>query len=32
MPDINQALERFEKAIDMSFAGNIPNSLLARLV
>jgi len=28
--DINQALERFEKSVDMSFAGNIPSSLLAR--
>ena len=30
MPDINQALDRFEKAVDMSFAGAIPSSLLAR--
>jgi len=30
MPNVNQALDNFKKAIDMSFAGNIPNSLLAR--
>lgn len=28
--DINQAIERFEKAVDLSFAGPIPSSLLAR--
>ena len=30
MPDINKALDRFEKAVDISFAGGIPSSLLAR--
>jgi len=30
MPNINEALERFSKAVDTSFAGPIPNSLLAR--
>jgi hypothetical protein len=30
MNNIEQALDRFEKSIDISFAGNIPNSLLAR--
>ena len=30
MPNLNQALDNFKKAVDMGFAGNIPNSLLAR--
>jgi len=30
MPDIQKALDAFEKAVDMSFAGGIPSSLLAR--
>jgi len=30
MPDINKALDNFEKAVDLSFAGPIPSSLLAR--
>lgn len=30
MPDINKALDMFEKSIDISFAGAIPSSLLAR--
>ncbi len=30
MQNINQALDRFEKAVDLSFAGPIPSSLLAR--
>jgi hypothetical protein len=30
MPDINKALDQFEKSVDMSFAGAVPSSLLAR--
>ena len=30
MPDINKALDMFEKSVDLSFAGGIPSSLLAR--
>lgn len=30
MDKVNQALDRFEKAVDISFAGGIPNSILAR--
>ena len=30
MSDINKALDQFEKAVDISFAGGIPLSLLAR--
>lgn len=30
MPDINKALDAFEKAVNISFAGGIPSSLLAR--
>jgi hypothetical protein len=30
MPSIDKALDTFEKAVDMTFAGAIPNSLLAR--
>ena len=30
MPDINKALDAFEKAVDLSFAGPVPSSLLAR--
>ena len=30
MPDINKALDSFEKSVDISFAGGIPSSLLAR--
>jgi hypothetical protein len=28
--DINKALEQFEKSVNLTFAGGIPNSLLAR--
>jgi hypothetical protein len=30
MPDINKAVEAFEKAVNLSFAGAVPSSLLAR--
>jgi hypothetical protein len=30
MPNINKALDAFEKAVDLSFAGAVPSSLLAR--
>lgn len=30
MPSIDKALDQFEKAVDMTFAGPVPNSLLAR--